>query len=67
MSKPKVSPDRLYNENLTVVAACLELGGAAIFEVMGGDAVSNQVHGEKQSLRDIQEMIGSRLAKSFGV
>lgn len=66
MPKSKLSPDRVYNENLTVMSACLELAAGVIQEVMGDDAIANQLNGENQSVRDIQEMVAARLAKAFG-
>lgn len=67
MQKQKVSPNVQYMGNLAVLSACLELGVAAVQNVMGGDAVSTQLQGEDQSARDIQDMIGARLIESLGV
>lgn len=67
MSKPNVSPNTTYANNLAVVSAALELGGAVIQRVMGGDAVANTLQGEQQGVRDVQEMLASRLSKTFGV
>lgn len=62
----KCSPNLAYLNNLAIVTACVDLGAAAVQKVMGTDAVSNQIAGETQSTRDIQEMIGARLTKAFG-
>lgn len=67
MSTAKVSPNVAYNQNLTVLASALELGAAAITQVMGDEAISNQILGETQKTRDIQEMLASRLVKQLGV
>lgn len=55
------------NENMAVMSACLELGAAAIEQVIGGEEASNQLDGQPQNSRDIQELLASRVAKAFGV
>lgn len=56
-----------FNENMATLAACLELGAAAIELVAGGDEASNQLDGETQSTRDIQDILASRISKVHGV
>jgi hypothetical protein len=67
MPKQKISPNIAYTQNLAAVSACLDLGGAVIQKVMGSDAISNQLQGETQTLRDLQELIAARLQSALSV
>jgi len=66
MSETKKSNDAAFTDNLTVLAAGVELGAAALQRVMGGDAASTQIYGEVQNTKDIQELLAARMAKAFG-
>ncbi len=63
----ETSPDVAYMANLTVCAAALELGGAALLSVAGDEAMSNQVGGETQQLCDFQELLSARMGAQYNL
>lgn len=65
MSDVKKSPDAIFNQNMAVMSASLELGAAAIQRVMGRDEASTHVGGEPLKTKDIQELLAAKMAKAF--
>lgn len=65
-SKPNHSPDQAYLKNMSVISAQLSLGSAIMQNVMGDEALSNQVLGESQSAEDIQHLLAARISNEYG-
>jgi len=65
MSDVKKCPNVVLNTNLAVTSACLELGAAAILQVMGKDEASTHIAGEALNISDLQELLAARIAKTF--
>lgn len=61
----KLSEVQVAARNARVLAACAELGAAAVEKVVGGDAASNQLNGVQLTTKEIQEQLVARITKQL--
>lgn len=56
----------LYMGNLTTLAGAIDMGAAAIEQVLGSEATATQVDGTTQTRREIQDYLITRLNATLG-
>lgn len=57
---------QIFQDNLAVSTAILEVGAAVMKQVEGTDEVADSVNGEARTIRDYEEQIAANSLKAFG-